>query len=111
MYANGVPPHASGGNGRGDHAAVLASSWHKAAVVGLPGGAKPFEVDFRHELVKRVRRKIEAESFQEVGCPASGLCRVVGIAALCQTTFAPLGAPALAGHREEKGGPFIVGGS
>ena len=73
---------------------MLASSWHKAAVVGLPGGAKPFEVDFRHELVKRVRRKIEAESFQEVGCPASGLCRVVGVAALCQTTFAPLGAPA-----------------
>lgn len=26
----------------------------------------PWEVDFRDELVKRVRRKIEAEAFQEV---------------------------------------------
>ncbi|BDA44366.1 hypothetical protein COCOBI_05-5500 [Coccomyxa sp. Obi] len=52
------------GNGTFDKAAVQAASWQKVMQMGQ-GSATPFEVDFRHELVKRVRRKIEAESFQE----------------------------------------------
>ncbi|EIE26081.1 hypothetical protein COCSUDRAFT_46483 [Coccomyxa subellipsoidea C-169] len=57
--SNGASPQC--GNGVGGRE----SGWHKVAQLGQAGSAKPFEVDFRHELVKRVRRKIEAESFQE----------------------------------------------
>ena len=41
-------------------------SWQKAMRTGQCSTTPLFEVDFRDELVKRVRRKIEAESFQEV---------------------------------------------
>lgn len=55
----------AGGNGAADRAAGQAAGWHKAAQLGH-GSAQAFEIDFRHKLVKSVRRKIEAEQFQEV---------------------------------------------
>ena len=75
----------AGGNGVGGRE----SGWHKVAQLGQAGSAKPFEVDFRHELVKRVRRKIEAESFQEVRLPGSSsmvaraLCHVAALVVEC----------------------------
>ncbi|CAL8470326.1 g9868 [Coccomyxa elongata] len=52
------------GNGKGDRAALPAASWQTVMRAGQCS-TTPWEVDFRDELVKRVRCKIEAEAFQE----------------------------------------------
>jgi hypothetical protein len=42
--------------------------WRKLQLLSQ-GGAKPFEVDIRHELIKRVRQRVEAGKFSEVPAP------------------------------------------
>ena len=55
----------AGGKGESNGQAHRSPSWRKLQQVSQ-GGAQPFKVDFRHELVRRVRQKIEAHRFQEV---------------------------------------------